>query len=126
MLAGAGLGDEFLLAHVFGQQAFAHAVVKLVGAGVVQIFSLEIDPGAANFFGKAFAVIDRGGAALEVGPDVAELPDEIGGLADLAVGRGDLLHLLFQRTDVDYAAELAVKAVGVGEIMEIIVGISLS
>ena len=47
VLAGAGLGDDLLLAHVLGQQALAHAVVELVRAGVVQVLALQVDLRAA-------------------------------------------------------------------------------
>ena len=43
VLSGAGLGDQFLFPHIFGQQTLAHTVVELVGAGVVEIFALEIN-----------------------------------------------------------------------------------
>ena len=53
MLAGAGLGDDALLAHAAGQQDLAHAVVRLVRAGVVQFVALEVDFRPAQFFGEA-------------------------------------------------------------------------
>ncbi len=43
MLAGARLGDDALLAHAQGQQTLADGVVDLVGAGVQQVFALEVD-----------------------------------------------------------------------------------
>ena len=44
VLAGAGLGDDPLLAHALGQQRLAERVVDLVGAGVEQVLALEEDP----------------------------------------------------------------------------------
>ena len=69
--AGAGLGDDALFAHASCQQDLADAVVDLVGAGVVQLFALEVDLGAAAELGQAFGEVQRAWAsdvvALEVG-----------------------------------------------------------
>ena len=43
MLAGAGLGDNALLAQAARQQPLGHGVVDLVGARVRQVLALEID-----------------------------------------------------------------------------------
>ena len=48
MLAGAGLGDDALLAHAPREQDLAEHIVDLVRAGVVQLLALEIDLGAAE------------------------------------------------------------------------------
>ena len=45
--AGAGLGDDALLAHAPRQQDLAEHVVDLVRAGVIELLALEIDFGAA-------------------------------------------------------------------------------
>ena len=47
MHAGAGLGDDALLAHAPRQQDLAEHIVHLVRAGVIELFALEIDLGAA-------------------------------------------------------------------------------
>ena len=86
MLAGAGLGDELFLAHVLGQEPLAHAVVELVGTGVVEVLALEVDLGPAQEVGQVLAVVDRRGPALEIPADPAELGDELGGLGDRVVG----------------------------------------
>ena len=46
MLAGAGLGDDPLLAHPARQHHLAEHVVDLVRAGVVELVALEVDLGA--------------------------------------------------------------------------------
>ena len=43
VLAGAGFGDHALLAHAQREQRLAERVVDLVGAGVIEVFALEID-----------------------------------------------------------------------------------
>ena len=48
VLARARLGDQLLLAHVLGQKTLAHAVVELMGAGVVQILALYVDLGTTH------------------------------------------------------------------------------
>ena len=70
MLAGAGFGDDALLAHALGEQDLAETVVDLVRAGVVQVLALEIDLGAApealcrgnvaKMPGQAFGEIELG------------------------------------------------------------------
>ena len=53
MLSGAGFGDDAMLAHALDQQRLAEAVVDFVRAGVQQVFALEINLRAAEFFGQA-------------------------------------------------------------------------
>ncbi len=53
VLAGSGLGDDALLAHALGEEALADGVVDLVGAGVEEVFALEVDFGSAEFLGEA-------------------------------------------------------------------------
>ena len=88
VLAGAGLGDELLLAHVLGQQALAHAVVELVRAGVVEVLALEVDLRAAVGEREGARVVDRRRPALEVLAQVAQLGDEGGVVLDLVVRLG--------------------------------------
>ena len=63
MLAGAGLGDHALLAHAQGQQRLADGVVDLVSAGVIEIFALEVNFRAAEFFGQSAGEIEPAGPA---------------------------------------------------------------
>ena len=53
VLACSRLGDDALLAHAAGQQALPESIVDLVCAGVQQVFALEVDLRAAEFFGQA-------------------------------------------------------------------------
>src|SRR5690606_10017569 len=43
VLSGAGLGDDPLRSETFRQQGLADGVVDLVGAGVAEVFPLEVD-----------------------------------------------------------------------------------
>ena len=90
VLAGAGLGDELLLAHVLGEQALAHAVVELVRAGVVEVLALEVDLRAAVLERERARVVHRRRPALEVLAQVAQLRDEGRVVLDLVVRLGDL------------------------------------
>ena len=51
VLAGTGLSDHLGLAHAFCQQRLSEGVIDLGRAGVSQVFALEIDLRAAQFFG---------------------------------------------------------------------------
>src|SRR3984893_4394339 len=59
MLAGAGLGDDPLLAHAPRHHDLAQHIVDLVRAGVVQLLALEINLCAAEVLGEAFGEIKR-------------------------------------------------------------------
>ena len=76
MLSGAGFGDEFFLAHVFCQQSLAHAVVELVGAGMIEIFAFKIDSGAAKAVRQTLGKVNRGGAPLKMLADRAQFRNE--------------------------------------------------
>src|SRR5262249_4589379 len=51
--------DDALLAHAARQQDLAEHVVHLVGAGVVEILALEVNPRAAEVLGRALGEIQR-------------------------------------------------------------------
>ena len=96
VLAGSGLGDEFLLSHVFGQKSLAHAVVEFVGAGMVQVLPLQVDLGAAQEVGQILAVVHRGGTSLEIPADAPKFRNELGRLSNGVVSLGILLEGLDQ------------------------------
>src|SRR5688572_32858214 len=88
MLAGAGLGDDALLAHALGEQDLSHAVVDLVRAGVVELVALQIDLGAAEMLGQARREIERAGPADIVLAVILHL------VREFRVGLGGLVGLL--------------------------------
>ena len=59
VLAGAGLGDDALLAHAARDHDLAEHVVDLVRAGVIELLALEIDLCAAEMLGQALGEIKR-------------------------------------------------------------------
>ena len=83
VLAGAGLGDDPVLAHPFGQQRLAERVVELVRAGVHEVFALEPDL-AAGELGQPLGQVQRRRAAGEVAQQAAEL-----GLVARVAAHGD-------------------------------------
>ena len=73
VLAGAGLGDHALLAHAQREQRLAERVVDLVGAGVIEVFALEIDLRPAAFVAQPLGVIQRRRPADVVGQQIVQL-----------------------------------------------------
>ena len=63
MLSGAGFRDHALLAHALRQQSLADAVIDLMGARVIQIFSLEINLSGVPVSGQSLGMIERRGPA---------------------------------------------------------------
>ena len=59
VLSGAGFGDDAFFAHAAGQEPLAETVVDLVGAGVQQILTFEVNFGAAKLVGQAGCQIER-------------------------------------------------------------------
>ena len=118
VLARAGLGDDALLAHVLREHDLAHAMVDLVGAGVVEVLALEEDV-AAELLAQVAAIVDGRGAALEVAADAPQLGDEVEGAADGVIGLRDLLHLLLEALRHVHAAVGAEVTVFVGIILEV-------
>ncbi len=59
VLTGPGLGDDARLAHPAREQNLPEAVVDLVRAGVIELFALEVDFGAAELGRHALGVIER-------------------------------------------------------------------
>ena len=59
VLAGAGLGDDPLLAHAAGEQDLPEDVVHLVRAGMVQLVALEVDLRTAAMRGEPLGEIER-------------------------------------------------------------------
>ena len=118
MLAGAGLGDDALLAHALGEQDLPQHGVDLVRAGVVQLIALEIDLrtlprlglGAA-MLGDALGGPERARAAHIILQQAAPFGIEGGIGLGPGIGGLDLEDQRHQRLG-DVAAAKAAKAPG--------------
>ncbi len=119
MLTSTGFGNEPFFAEVFGEKGFAHAVVELVGAGVVEVFALEVDPPSVAGTEVA-AEVDRGGAALVMFADATQLRNEVMGLADGVIGLGDFIHLRLQFRGNETAAVFFEEAFGIRVFFEVV------
>src|SRR5690606_20053061 len=114
--ASAGLGDDALLAHAFGQQDLADAVVDLVRAGGIEVFALEEDLRPAAVLGQPLGEIQRAGAADVVALEVGQLFEEGWGVLGLFVLGGQRMNQRQQGFGDVLAAERAELAAGVGAI----------
>ncbi len=76
VLAGAGLGDDPLLAHAHREQRLPEHIVDLVRAGVGEVLALEQNAGAAGVLGEPARVRDRGGPARVSGQQPSQLRGE--------------------------------------------------
>ena len=77
VLPGAGFGDDAALAEVARQQHLADGVVDFVCAGVVQVFTLQVDVGA-DVLAEAAGVVEGGRAADVVAQQGAVLALKVG------------------------------------------------
>ena len=123
VLAGAGLGDDALLAHAAGEQDLAEHVVHLVGAGVVELLALEVDLRAAEVLGQALGEIERARTTDVMGHHGAHLGVEGRVGLGVRVGLLEIEHERHQRFGHEAAAENAEMAALVGAGAE---GIGLS
>ena len=117
VLAGAGFGNDALLAHAPREQCLAKAVVDLVRAGVVEIFALEPDLRAAKLVGPAPGMVDRGRAPDEVLELVMKLGEEFGIVAIPVVGQAQFIDRLHQGFSDEDTAKLAEMPRGVGKVV---------
>lgn len=116
MLPGARFRNDALLAHVLGEKAFTHAVVELVGARMVQVLPLQVNLGGTQVAGKAFAMVNRSGTALELLADAAQFIDELGRMGNRLIGFRDFFksgNKFVRQVD---AAVFAKAALGVRKI----------
>src|SRR5699024_9848755 len=82
VLSGTGFGNNLFLAHVLGKKDISHAVIQLVGAGVVQVLPLGGELDISQGGGEALQVGDGGGSALRFLADPPQLCNKLPGLAD--------------------------------------------
>ena len=114
MLTGAGLGDHPRLAHLTGQQRLTQHVVDLVRSGVVQVFSLQEDPGATGVLAEPRRLVQRRRPTAVVPLQPVQLVEECLVAAGLLVCGGDLLDDRHQRLGNESSAVDTEMALGVG------------
>jgi hypothetical protein len=110
MLPGTGLGDDPLLAHPFGKETLTECIVDLVCAGVRQILTLEVDPGAAAQFGQVPREIQRRRPADVIARETIDHVLELGVAASFVIGGFQLVERRHQRFRRILAAELPKSA----------------
>ena len=96
VLPGAGLGDDAPLAHVLCQEGLAEGVVYLVGAGVGQVFALQVYLRAAQVAGQVLGVVEGRGTAHVVGQQVGQVGLEVLIVLYAVVGLFQLGHRCHQ------------------------------
>src|SRR5262249_12317933 len=84
MLARARFRDDTLLAHAYRQEHLSDRVVDLVGAGVQQVFTFQVDARAATGLGEPPREMERGGPAAEG----RQIPPHLGGERRVPKGIG--------------------------------------
>ena len=62
VLSGTGLCDQAGLAHLLGKQCLSQGIIDLMGTGMVQILSLEIDLRAAQILRHFPCIVQQRGA----------------------------------------------------------------
>ena len=115
VLSGAGLGYDAPLAHVLGEEGLAEGVVYLVGAGVGQVFPLQVYLRAAQVPRQVLGVVQRRGPAHVVGQQVGQVGLKVLVVLHAVVGILQLGHRRHQRFGNELAAEVSEVAAVVGE-----------
>ena len=62
MLSRSRLGDDPRLSHAASEEDLTQGIIDLVGAGVAEILTLEIDPRPSKMLGQPFGKIEGRGA----------------------------------------------------------------
>ena len=114
MLTCASFGNDARLAHALGQHGLTDHVVDLVSAGVVEVFTLEVDLRAAHFAGHAGCVVDRRGTTHEVGQFGLEFSNEFRIVLVLGIGLTQLIQGVSERFAGKAATVRAKVAAGIG------------
>jgi hypothetical protein len=110
VLAGAGLGDDPLLAHPLGKETLAERVVDLVRAGVREILPLQVNPRSAAEIGQVAREVQRRRAADIISRETIHHVLELGVAASVVVSGFQLVERRHQRLRRILAAELPKSA----------------
>ena len=107
VLSGSGFGDDAALAHAACQQHLPDAVVDFVGTGVVQVFTLEVNP-ATVLLGQAVCQVEWGRASHVVAQQLVVFTLEVLTLQHLEVGVLQLFYTFVEDFGNVCPAELSV------------------
>ncbi len=114
VLSGTGFSDHARLAHAFGQHGLADGVVDFVGAGVVEVFALQVDLSAAHFTAHASGMVDGGRAADKMRQFGFEFGDKGRVVLVICVGFFEFFDRVRQCFADKAATELAKVPAGIG------------
>src|SRR5690606_9283564 len=117
VLTGTRFSDDALLAQAPRQQDLADAVVDLVGAGVIEVFPLEPDLGAAELFRPALRVIHGARAPHEVLEFVMKFAQEFRVVAVTCVSGLEFVERMHERLGHERAAKAAKVPVAIRKIV---------
>ena len=119
MLTSTGLCNQLFLAHEFGKQSFAHAVIELVRSGVIEVFALEIDLCAAHFLGQVLGMLYGGRAPLEMLANIAQFGN-IGAIdSEAFIGGRDFFEMGLQLRRNERTTKFTKKSVLARELLQI-------
>ena len=111
--------DDLFLAHILCEQRLAHAVIELMGAGMVEVLALCIELNVAKARRESFKVGNGGGSALKLLAYSAQLADESSRFADSKICLGYLIHRILKLGSDKRASEFAEIPVFVGIIFKV-------
>ena len=114
VLAGTSFCDDAFFTKAAGENDLTERVVDLVGSGVEQVFTFQIDFRAAELFGPAFCEIEWGRAAGVVSEEVIEFGVERGIRLGGGVGDGEILQRRHERFGYEHSTKLTEMTCGVG------------
>ena len=114
VLARASLGNNARFAHALRQKNLAHCIVDLVRAGVVEVFTLEINFRAAEFARQAFGKVERRGTADKFLEVIGKLALEFRVMLRAEIFGLKLLQWMHQRLGHVTSAVRAKMAGGIG------------
>ena len=114
VLTSTCFGNHARLAHTFGKHGLTNGVVDLVCAGVVKVFSLQINLCAAHFTADARCMVDGGGTPHKVGEFALKFSHESGIVLVFGVSLFQLFNGVGEGFAHKAATKLAKVAAGVG------------
>ena len=113
VLTSSGLGYDPGLAHPLGQECLAQHIADLVSSGVIEVLTLEQDPGTQHL-GEPGSLVQPAGRARIIGADALELGDEAWIRHRLSTSLVQLQQCSHQRFGHELPAESPEVSSGIG------------